>query len=429
MPPIRNRLIHTLERNSELLNLNVDNLSDLISNLTFEEVNTQTNTEKMDVQAFAKLLPTFDGNSDHLEHFINSIDDFYNSFCQNTTEIQKKYVFYTIKSKLVGDAHNLLYCRPDLTTWTSLKTALRQKFGDPISFFVLLHQLNYFNKERNENLMDFVIRLKQFMQRINAKIQSEEADENVRRAFRNQAEKSAIITLISNSPDVVKNQLLTTKPETLDQALSSISEYNLIESQINLRIQLNRQNTQKHNIPGTSNHSQVNPRFNTNPRNGLTNQRFPTTAFPSQPIPVQPRSNIQHRFPTNIQAFRGPKQNVFTPQRNTTFPKPTPMSSVNAPIPDNIGSTGTVSMKTYRPNLNQRSLTQNHNHFQNVGPSNKYTFQELTNLECSDVPISDEEQYPEQEYMDYPNFLPDDSDPLEQEPENFPITASPEELT
>jgi len=60
----------------------------------------------MDVQAFAKLLPTFYGNSDHLEHFINSVDDFYI----------------------------------------------------------------------------------------------------------NQAEKSVIITLISNSPDVVKNQLLTTSP-------------------------------------------------------------------------------------------------------------------------------------------------------------------------------------------------------------------------
>lgn len=61
-------------------------------------------------------------------------------------------------------------------------------------------------------LTDFVIRLKQFLQRINAKIHSKEANENVRRAFRNQAEKSVIITLISNSPDVVKNQLLTTSP-------------------------------------------------------------------------------------------------------------------------------------------------------------------------------------------------------------------------
>ncbi|KAL3274722.1 hypothetical protein HHI36_023980 [Cryptolaemus montrouzieri] len=190
----------------------------------------------MNVESFAKLLPTFDGNPNHLEHFIQSIDEFYKSFF-NTNEIQKKYVFARIKSKLLGEAHNLLYCRSDTTTWENLKIALRHKFGDPISYLVLLHELNYFNKLKNESLMDFINRLKQFMQRIFAKIQADEANPSVR--CNPQTEKTAIIILISNSPDVLKSYLLTIKPSSLDDAIACISDYNLVNSQKSLRKQLN----------------------------------------------------------------------------------------------------------------------------------------------------------------------------------------------
>lgn len=84
-------------------------------------------------------------------------------------------------------------------------------------------------------------------------------------------------------------------------------------------------------------------------------------------------------------------------------------------------------MKTYRPNPNQRSLTQNH--FQNLRTTNKYTFQELTNLECSEIPVLEGEQYLPQDFMDDPNSLSvsDDLETSVQEPENCTITASPEE--
>ncbi|KAL3267604.1 hypothetical protein HHI36_024019 [Cryptolaemus montrouzieri] len=276
----------------------------------------------MNVESFAKLLPTFDGNPNHLEHFIQSIDEFYKSFF-NTNEIQKKYVFARIKSKLLGEAHNLLYCRSDITTWENLKIALRHKFGDPISYLVLLHELNYFNKLKNESLMDFINRLKQFMQRIFAKIQAEEAN-----------------------PNVLKSYLLTIKPSSLDDAIACISDYNLVDSQKSLRNQLNA----SRQIPN------INP-FNRNENQNTNNtqiykMQIPQNSnyFPSQPINIQPRQ-IQHRFPSNIPAFKQSKQNVVAPQRNQNFPKPVPMSITNAPLPDNkIGSTGTVSMRTYRPN-------------------------------------------------------------------------------
>ncbi|KAL3290586.1 hypothetical protein HHI36_024355 [Cryptolaemus montrouzieri] len=318
----------------------------------------------MKVESFDKLLPTFDGNPNRLEHFIQSIDEFYISFF-NTNEILKKYVFARIKSKLLGEAHNLLYCRSDITTWENLKIALRHKFGDPISYLVLLHELNYFNKLKNESLMDFINRLKQFMQRIFAKIQAEEANPSVREAFNLQTKKTAIITLIN--------------------------------SQISLRIQLNASRQIPNRNPSNRNKNQ-----NTN-NTQIYKMQIPqnSNCFPSQPINIQPRQ-IQLRFPSNIPAFKQSKQNVFAPQRNQNFPKPVPMCKTNAPLSDNkIGSTGTVSMRTYRPNKPQ---SREYNHFSNIQPTQKYTVQELTNLECEN-PSYNEEENEEYDYSSDPNFL------------------------
>lgn len=418
------RLIDCLKKNSSFLNLNTENSEINIESLEESFLNLSTNTiivNKMDAQAFARLLPNFDGNSDHLEQFINSIDDFYLSF-YNTSEVQKKYVFSAIKSKLIGEAHNLLFCRPDITKWDELKSALRQKFGDPISFLVLLHQLNYFNKPKNESLMDFITRLKQFIQRIYAKIQSEQVDENVRKAFQHQTEKTAIITLISNSPDVLKSYLLMTNPNTLNDAISCITNYNLIESQVDLRQQLNKQNNIQHTISRNNNYSNSPQR----------------PAFPSDPLNIQPRQMPPRKFPTNIPAFKQPqpKFNVFAPQRNATFPKPIPMSSINSPIPENPSSRNTQSMRTYRPNNvqyhNQSTSFPRNNHFQNSGQKRNFISQELTNLECSYVPEEDDNT--DHDYTNDPNFLnlPEEDanyDASEELLENFTITAPSPEST
>ena len=425
MSELQTRLVDRLKQNNSLLTttnqqntdtpISVEKLSNLLENFSLD---LDSNSNKMDVQAFAHLLPTFNGNSDHLEHFITCIEDFHKSF-SNTSEIQKKYVFSTIKSKLKDEAHNLLYCRSDLTNWEDLKNALRQKFGDPISFLVLLHQLNYFNRNKNENIMDFILRLKQFLQRIFAKIQTEQANENVRSAFRYQTEKTAIITLMSNSPDILKSYLLTTNPDTLDQAISCITNYNLVESQVTLRNQLNRHNIDR-NMPSI-----------TNNQNNQNNHIMQKTNFPSQPLNLQPRQ-IHHKFPSNIPAFRQQKTNVFSPQRNTNFPKPTPMSVRNTPI-DNPGATGTQSMRTYRPNNFQKAPSQNYNHFQNVGHNSKYSFQELTNLECDEPPYETSAEEEDYDYSNDRNFLdlPDmsTSENSEKNPENFMIPAFQKELT
>ncbi|KAL3269001.1 hypothetical protein HHI36_008086, partial [Cryptolaemus montrouzieri] len=422
----KKRFINCLKNNSSILkletiDLDINKLSELLGNFSLEEnsVDNVKQSNKMNVESFAKLLPSFEGNPNHLEHFIQSIDEFYISFF-NTNEIQKKYVFACIKSKLLGEAHNLLYCRSDITTWENLKIALRHKFGDPISYLVLLHELNYFNKLKNESLMDFINRLKQFMQRIFAKIQAEEANPSVREAFNLQTEKTAIITLISNSPDVLKSYLLTIEPSSLDDAIACTSNYNLVDSQISLRNQLNASRQIPNRNPFNRNTNQ-----NTN-NTQIYKMQIPQNSnyFPSQPINIQPRQN-QHRFPSNIPAFNQSKQNVFAPQRNQNFPKPVPMSITNAPLPDNkIGSTGTVSMRTYRPNKPQ---SREYNHFSNIQPTQKYTVQELTNLECEN-PSYNEGENEEYDYSSDPNFLTfseyENPNSDEQASENFTNQAS-----
>lgn len=64
--------------------------------------------------------------------------------------------------------------------------------------------------------MDFITRLKQCIQRIYAKIQTEQADENLREAFQYQTEKKQ---LINNSSHVLKSYLFVTNPNTLYEAV------------------------------------------------------------------------------------------------------------------------------------------------------------------------------------------------------------------
>lgn len=64
-----NEITHLLN-NLTLNNLTLDNTREII----------QKNSIMENAKAFSHILPTFSGNQNNLESFINTIDDFYNLF-------------------------------------------------------------------------------------------------------------------------------------------------------------------------------------------------------------------------------------------------------------------------------------------------------------------------------------------------------------
>lgn len=350
------------------------------------------------LRATVSLLKTFDGNQNHLEAFINTIDTFHNRYYAGD-ESQKEFVNLAIQSKLIGEANNFILTRPDLITWPQIKEALRLKFSDPISRQNLTQQLMFSMKNRNESALDYVHKLKTLVHRIISKIQSEPLDTNTKLTLINQTELTATHNLMSNVPQDLKTILIIQNPSDLSTALNTITNYEMINNQLSFRHQISHPPMPFKPQPKPTTHSTpLQPPTNAN----VFAPRFQqNTSFPRQPIHVQPRWNQPQHFPTNRQVF-GKPQNVFKPTNNSNFPKPTPMSG--------------VSIQPRRPanfqNFGSRSGNQPFNHRQNNPHANPLIFQEITHLETPEC-------IPEYNYSNLGNY-PDYTLPTEYE-DDFPV--------
>lgn len=406
-----------------------DELVDLLENLSLDN-----NKPKMENLRFhTSLLPTFSGNQDHLESFILSVDEFY-SLYYNHGEDQKKVVLAAIKSKLVDDARNFLLSRPDLIDWNVIKVALRQKFGDPITYLILMQQLQYIKINKNENILEFVDRLKNFMRRIISKIQCEVQEQDSKSILISQVEHTSVLILTANSPQTLKTMLMLQLPKTLDAALTHVVNYNMIESQVNFT---NSNNSTLQNTIPKQNHNNINRNFNKPIFNAqqpfiMQQPHIPRPQiFPSQPVHVQPRQ-IQRHFPTNAQVF-GKRPNSSYQQNNAP--------RRDAPVPMSISTAGPSRVQQQRqPSLNYP------NFFQPTGPRN-FTSQELSNVEINphhDPYMPNQSSEPSQDfdtYYSYPEEQPSPQDTPDQNLdfenfenneenfENFPKLASNPELT
>ncbi|KAL1488140.1 hypothetical protein ABEB36_014651 [Hypothenemus hampei] len=315
------------------------------------------------IKFHTSLLPTFSGKQDHLESFIISIDEFYSLYYNNIDE-QRRLVTAAIKSKLVDEARNFYLSRPDLVGWPEIKAGLRHKFGDPITYFVLMQQLQYFKLNRNETIMQFVDRLKTFVQRIVAKIQCEVIDPTSKATLLIQVENTSVLILTANSPQTLKTMLMIQRPTTLDDAVQCVVNYDMIESQVNFT---------NNNFPPTKDTSErlnnFKPNQNRTPPNTFRNYslssppRNKTQPFPSQPIPIHSRP-INRYYPTNAQVFGTPKP-------------PLPNKGQEFPIPMSTSTAGPSRLYQQRqPSVRQQ------NHFVPTGPRN-FVSQELTNVEVN----------------------------------------------
>ncbi|KAL1488742.1 hypothetical protein ABEB36_014541 [Hypothenemus hampei] len=347
---------------------NQEQIISVIDNLDIENVLSRN----MDnIRFHTSLLPTFSGKQEHLEKGL-----------KHTA---------TIKSKLTEDDRNFYLSRPDLTNWPEIKLGLRQKFGDAITYFVLMQQLQYLKIERNEGIMQFLDRLKTFVQRIIAKIQCEVLDPTSKATLLIQVENTSVLILTANSPQTLKTMLMIQRPATLDDAVQTPP---------------NTFRNQSHPI-------------------ALPPQNRPQT-FPSQPIHIQSRP-INRHYPTNAQVFGQPRSLVPNKRQDS----PTPMSTSTA--------------GPFRLQQQKQPSLRYQNHFVPTGPRN-FVSQELTNVEVHPQSTIEPDQTLEgNDPNDYSPYYMEDSkvpydynqefnfpqnlEAKEEIFENFPKTAACPELT
>lgn len=428
--------------------MNIDEIVNSLSELKIDHNNLKFKTEMATIQAAKEIsytLRNFSGRQEHLESFINAANKFFDRYGTTNDNSLSEFVFAAICSKIIDEAGDFLLCRPDLNTWPQVRTALREKFGDKTDRHVLQQQFIYLTKHKNENIIDFLERLKITKMRLNLKINSDpEIAPATKMVLIDQNEITAITVLISNSNTELRTLLLLKNPRSIDEATALVINHSLLEQQVNLRHfhQPNHKNQHNHN-PSHSNYSPRNhprnqpqyrpiqyqtqnyPNFYQRPNNSYNNPfNIQKTPFPSQPINIQSRE-VPQRYPTNEQVF-GKTINAFSPNNSHKPTNKTEPMSTSSRLPS-----------TKNSNQPQRP----YNHFQNRYPNNRklpFAFEELTNVEIdhydNDFQKSSDDNYDNHHctdnydcnYTDFPQHS--DSEYFEEDytqPQNFHLGDPP----
>lgn len=361
----------------------IDSLVQNLNNLSINETMTTVQT----VKAYADFLPTFQGNPIHLESFINECDTFYNNFGKTTDPTINHFAFTIIKSKLRDDAANYIMCRPDLNTWPLIKKSIRSHFGDRVDRQTLTREFLHLTKTRNENILDFLERVRQIKSRIDVKINTDSSIPAERKSLViDQNEANAVDVLLVNVDDNLRNMLELKEIKKLTEAEDIIIKYFYNRQRItSIQEEHKTKNPNPQRIIPPKPVNSPFGTFNTNPffkPTSFHQQPNKQSYFPSQPINIQPKPQPDKKYFTNEQVFGKPK-NVFASQSNfkPTF-KPEPMS-ITSRISNPNTQPNKSSFKPQPMSISTRNTFQKPNYFQSQGPRN-FVSQELTNVENYD---------------------------------------------
>ncbi|KAL1491837.1 hypothetical protein ABEB36_012372 [Hypothenemus hampei] len=343
---------------------------------------------------------------------------FYNNYGRTTDSSINDFVYNVICSKLKGNVGNFLMCRPDLTSWPLIKEALREHYGDRIDRQTLTREFLQLNRHRNENIVDFLERLKLMKSQVEVKIQTDELlNDGQKVILMNQNELNALDVLSANTDDNLRLLLDLKQPNTLTTASDVVIRHFHNEMRINSLSR--RQNNNFHPTAKTTNvnrkpqprtynnfvpsyqsshqqpsfqnlqqqYFQPTPKFYTQPTyqqqhdfSKNENVYWNKPQFPSQPINIQPKQ-IPQKFLTNRQVFGKPNNgsNVFSP-KNSHKPN-------HPPEPMDTSSRNTRFSRN--------------NAFRPSGPPN-FTAEELYNAEMGKPMIN--QYHPQINYSQEPHY-------------------------
>nr|CAI5857003.1 unnamed protein product [Callosobruchus analis] len=261
------------------------------------------------LKMFVDTVPSFNGNSDTLPSFISSCDYMFNTFTTTDQTIQN-YLIRVVQTKLVGRAQLLVECRTELTSWSSIKSALEQCFGDNRSLECLEQDLFLAAPLKNEPPMDFGKRLQVLRSSLAQKLTLSEPSSVIRTAMLKQYEGVCLRAFIRGLPGPLQTIIRLKNPDSLERALTYVVE----EQNFQYTQNIFKQRPNNFNTPRFP--SQQFQPFNNNirfqPPVQQSQQTFQSAQnFPSQPINIQ-TVPVQRHFPTNREVLDLPKTLMFS---------------------------------------------------------------------------------------------------------------------
>lgn len=363
---------------------NSDNLNNSSNLLTSDDYsnNTMANLTSIEISMAKDMLPEYSGGSKNLAYFIKQVETFIELLRKPDDNcVFNRLLFEQVKSKLSGEARCVLITS-NCNRWSDLKEELLQKFGDPRSEELLVHDLTTCFQNHHQSYEQYFENIKIKLQTLLEHVSIRTPNTDIRISKENMYTYQALATFKAGILDPYCSHLLNLPVTSLEQALYECRKYDNEKSQITFMNFMRQQSKSgsfkppahlpmkpqgNHNFgnknftppvnkfpttpqfrPQWNNYPNSNPfRFaNNNNRHLFNNNNFrgTTNNFPRGPVNIQPRPYVQN---TN---------NNFARNHSNTLYKPTPMSvstrNTYRPPPN-----GTIIQQPGRPTLVFEELT------------------------------------------------------------------------
>lgn len=264
----------------------------------------------------SKIIPIFNGDEKLLNLFIRKCEYVIARCRLDGNPEQDLYVYQVITSRLAGRAAQLISERQDIDTWSELKNALEQHFGDPRSEECIAIELETLKMNNGESYLDFCNRIQHVKSTLIAKVNLI-SDDNLRKSKITIYDSMSMNVFLFNLPEDLLRIVRLKGCNSLEKALSIVLE------EVNFMYQYNSKNkmmkSQNISVPKPQ---PVNP----NPfieRSGM--KQFFT---PTQPQPHFKFGITQNANPNNSFNQQQPKFKFGIPQsRQVKLPLTQPQQS------------------------------------------------------------------------------------------------------
>ena len=314
---------------------------------------TNFNNKKMTLPQlkleYLGMVPEFHGETELLPRFLSVGEKLVNKF-YNTTDLndfQNEYLMSSLLAKIKGEAAvNISSCI--INNWHDLKNALLNAYADKRDIYTLNIEMTEM-KQENESPFDFYNRLQQILN-VQISYIATHSGANEAQILSQYCRNLALRVLLRGLKDPIGSLMRTKNPPDLNTALSMLTNDFQLESAQHKKFKTIQKPMTKPNFPNFQNKQKITPPLQ------LAN-------FPHNSQFLQ-RQN-QPQFSGNP----GPRPNVFRPNQNKNFSKPTPMSI--------------STRNTFRPPFNNGQNQSFNNHpnsqFRNNKPN--YIVEELYNID------------------------------------------------
>lgn len=319
---------------------------------------------------YLNMIPDFYGESELLPRFIEIceklVKKFYNT--RDVNDFQNEYLMSSILAKIKGEAAKNI-STSIITNWTSLKTALVNGYADRRDCYSLGIEMTELKQTSNETPFDYYNKIQKLLN-LQISYLATHISEAETLIISQYCRMYALRVLLRGLREPIGSLMRTKNPGDLNTALNMLTN--------DFQLEINQQK-----LYSINKHSS---------KANLTKQNYPQLQFTN--FPQNNNYNRQSLFPSksNFQNKDNTSQNksinVFKPNPNQRFQKPTPMSisTRNTYEPKAPSQKLRPNLSNYNqsfsPNFNNlHHYDQNHSfedlHYNNTDPSENIQISEI----------------------------------------------------